>query len=153
MKKPAKPSTATKRQHNMTQVMMVQGIVDEEHAIVGMERVSACSGDCHQCGGCGTVGQKMTAVAQNRVGAVVGDVVTVRSDASAVLIAAALVYLVPLVLFFAGYTVGTLLPLQQVLWGGVGFLLGVGLVLWYHRRVRRRGKILYEICAIVRHGE
>lgn len=136
----------------MTQVMTVQGIVDTERAIVGMERSSACAGDCSRCGGCGSVGQKMTAVAYNRVGAAVGDVVMVQSSSTAVLLAAALVYLVPLLLFFAGYGVGTLLPLHPVLWGGVGFAAGIGLTFWYHRRVRRRGKILYEICAIVRHG-
>lgn len=137
----------------MTQVMTVRRILDESHAVVGIERKSACSGDCHQCQGCGAAAQTVTAVARNPIGAVVGDVVTVKSSSTAVLTAAALVYLAPLVLFFAGYGLGTLLPWRQVLWGGAGFAIGVGLAVWYHRYVQRRGTILYEICAVVRRTE
>lgn len=137
----------------MTQMMTVQHILDEKHAVVGMERANACSGDCHQCQGCGTVGQTITAVARNPIGAAVGDVVTVKSSSAAVLTAVVLVYLLPLVLFFIGYGLGTALPWRPVLWGGIGFALGIGLAICYHRHVQRRGTLLYEICAVVRRAE
>lgn len=129
----------------MEQTVVVARVLDAQRALIVLQRASACSGDCHQCSGCGAVGQTVTAVARNPVQASAGDRVVVRSDSGAVLTAALWVYLAPLALFFAGYFLGALLPLTPALWGGIGFALGVGLAVWYNRRVRRSGKITYCI--------
>lgn len=129
----------------MEQTAIVQEILDDGRATIAIRRVSACSGDCSQCGGCGAEGQTVTAVAWNPVHAAVGDRVVVSSDSKAVLAAALWVYLAPLVLFFAGYFLGTLLPWPAALWGGVGFALGVGMAVWYNGRIRRKGTISYRI--------
>lgn len=137
----------------MVQQMTVARLLDAERAVVSVERAGACGGDCHACQLCDAAGRTVTAVAKNLVGAQVGDVVKVQSASHAVLAAAALVYLAPLALFFIGYAVGTALPLPSVVWGGAGFALGIGLALVYHAHVRKKNKIAFEICEIVRRAE
>ena len=75
-------------------------------AQVAVVRESACSGDCHKCSGCGAAQQTMLFTAQNPIGATVGTVVTVASESAPVLKAAAMLYMLPLALFFLGYILG-----------------------------------------------
>ena len=99
-------------------------------------RQSACSGDCHKCSGCGAVQERMVLTVRNPIGAKPGDVVTVETKTGPVLAAAAVMYLLPLVLFFAGYVLA-----QQwlpVIGGCAGFLLGIALAVAYDRLVARK---------------
>lgn len=113
-------------------------------AQVACLRQSACSGDCHQCSGCGAVQQTMIVTARNPIGARPGDLVTIESETGPVLTAAAVLYLLPLVLFVAGYLIG----MQWGLGGLVGvsaFALGIVLAVVYDRHVMKRKHTAYTI--------
>ena len=122
----------------MQQKARVARLLPNNRAEVSVTRESACSGDCHKCAGCGAVRQTVTVQAENDIHAQPGDVVYIESGSALVLRAAALVYVLPLVLFFAGYFAAGALGIAAG-WGGVaGFVLGGLPAVWYDRRVRRR---------------
>lgn len=88
----------------MTQIATVQRLVGEGKAEIMVRRPSACGHDCANCGGCGPDSvTQIIALAENEAGARLGDTVRVESESSSVLGLAALLYLVPFVLLFAGY--------------------------------------------------
>ena len=110
-------------------------------------RESACSGDCHKGSGCGAAKEALVFTADNPIGAGVGDLVKVESASAPVLKAAAVLYLLPLVLFFLGYFLGEQLGFAAGLMGGLGFALGVAGVVVYDRKVVRHQNIGYTITA------
>ncbi len=128
----------------MEQTVRVIKTFDDGMAQVSAVRESACSGDCHKCSGCGAVKQTMQFTAVNAIGASVGDWVTVTSDSGSVLTGAAVLYIVPLVLFFAGYFAGMSWNLGG-LFGLLGFILGVAGVVAYDRLVAKKQNIVYTI--------
>ena len=105
---------------------------------------SACPGDCHECSACGAVQQTMLLTARNPIGAKPGELVVVRSK-SGPLLAAAVLYIIPLLLFFLGYLLGAVLWQQGVLTGCVGFALGIVLAAVYDRCVLKKQKNVYTI--------
>ena len=129
----------------MEQLVRVQKCNDDGTALVLHVRQSACSGDCHKCSGCGAVQENLLLTANNPIGARPGQVVTVRSESGPVLAAAAVLYILPLVLFFAGYLLCHLLWQLGVLGGCVGFVLGICLAAVYDRRVASKRKPVYTI--------
>lgn len=112
-------------------------------------RQSACSGDCHKCAGCGAVEQKLLLEAHNPIGAGVGELVTVSTRSGPVLAAAAVLYLMPVMLFLAGYLAGLCLWQRGGLPGAAGFLLGLVLAVLYDRRVAGKKKTEYTITGFV----
>ena len=116
-------------------------------AIVSVRRESACSGDCHQCAGCGAVTQTLQIRAENPIGARPGDKVYIDSSSAVVLWAAVLVYLTPVLGFFAGYGAGSLIG-GAGLTGAAGFLLGWIPAFAYNRRVQKKPPV-YTIAAFV----
>lgn len=130
----------------MEQLVRVRRCFPDGTAQVLCVRQSACSGDCHKCSGCGAAQEALLFVADNPVGAKPGDMVRVESATAPVLKAAAVLYLMPLVLFFLGYFLGQQLALGA-LFGGLGFALGVAGVVVYDRKVVRRQNIGYTITA------
>lgn len=128
----------------MEQLVKVRQCNDDGTAQVLCLRQSACSGDCHKCSGCGAVEQKMLFTAQNPIGAKPGDTVRVRTQSGPVLLGAAVLYLMPLVLFMVGYLV--CLAWQWEFLGGLaGFVLGVLLAVIYDRKVAKKNKPQYTI--------
>ena len=87
----------------MEQLVRVRQTFADGTAEVVLVRESACSGDCHKCSGCGAAKETMIVTAENPIRASVGDFVTLTSDTASVMKAVVVVYLLPLVLFFAGY--------------------------------------------------
>lgn len=65
-------------------------------------------------------------VAQNSIGADVGDAVRITGSTKEVLGLAAIVYMVPIILFFVLYAIAAVasLPIPGI-WGGVGFFGGL----------------------------
>ena len=127
----------------MEQLVKLQRCNPDGTAQVIHIRQSACSGDCHKCSGCGAVQETMVFTAKNPIGAKPGDVVTVETKTGPVLAAAAIMYMLPLVLFFAGYILGaSWLP---GLTGCGGFVLGVILAVLYDRLVAKKNKNQYTI--------
>ena len=86
----------------------------------------------------------MLFTAQNPIGAKPGETVRVRTESAPVLIGAAILYLMPLVLFLAGYAVA-LTWKMEFLGGLVGFMLGVAAAVIYDRKVARKKKPQYTI--------
>ena len=111
-------------------------------------RQSACSGDCHKCSGCGAVEQAMIFTARNPIGARPGDLVNVESDTGPVLKAAAVLYMLPLVLFVAGYLIGMQWQLGGLI-GGLAFVLSVGIAVAYDRLVMKKKNTQYTIIGFV----
>lgn len=102
-------------------------------------RESACSGDCHKCSGCGAPQQKFILTVNNPIGVAVGDMVIIQAQSAHILKAAAIVYLLPLILFFAGYA------LAGIAGGGAGFFLGVLTMVLYGRKKMKKEKTVYTI--------
>ena len=129
----------------MEQVVRVRELLPNGMALVVRTRESACSGECHKCAGCGSKEQIMLLQAVNAIGAKVGDAVILRSESKPVLKAAAVVYLIPLILFFIGYAAGQHLGQQGSLLGCAGFAAGLVLATRYDRRVGKKKETVYTI--------
>ena len=108
---------------DLEQKVRIREILPDGTALVVHVRESACSGDCHKCAGCGAA----------------RETITFPAASGPVLRAAAVTYLLPLVLFFLGYA----------LWGGwgggAGFGLGVAGIVVYDRRVAKKEGTVYTI--------
>ncbi len=122
----------------MEQIVKVRRILPDGTAQVMHIRESACSGDCHKCSGCGAAKETILLTAQNPIGAPVGALVKVSSDSAPVLKAAAVLYMLPLVLFFLGYALGGAWA------GGLGFGLSIAAIIFYDRRMAKN-KTVYTI--------
>ena len=120
----------------MEQFVRVRNVHTDGTAEVVLIRQSACSGDCHKCSGCGAAEETVVFTAKNPIDAKPGDLVKVETATGAVLLAAAVTYLLPLVLFLAGYIAGLLL------WG-VGVWMGIGCMLTI-RLYGKRGAVSFS---------
>ncbi len=129
----------------MEQKVKVRCVYPDGTAQVIRIRESACSGDCHKCSGCGAAQQTMLFTAQNPIGARVGDTVIVSAASAPVLKAAAVLYLLPLLLFFAGYIAGACIGNLGIWFGALGFLLGIGCVVLYDRCAAKKRGMIYTI--------
>lgn len=129
----------------MEQRVRVQRLNGDGTAQVVHIRESACSGDCHKCSGCGAAKEMLLLDVQNPIGARPGDLVVIQSQSGPVLAAAAVLYMVPLVLFFLGYLLGAQLWQKGGLVGCIAFVLGIVLAGVYDRKVARKQKTVYTI--------
>ena len=129
----------------LEQLVRVRKVYDNGTAQVVCVRESACSGDCHKCSGCGAAKETILLTADNPIGAVAGDLVKVCSETGPVLKAAAVLYMLPLILFFAGYAAGAALELSGGLFGGLAFVLSIVLIVLYDRRMAKKDKTIYTI--------
>lgn len=75
-----------------------------DSAIVEVERTSACAG-CSESHNCVACKKKICVTARNAAGAEVGDRVVIESPSERILGYAALVFVLPLVLAFAGFLI------------------------------------------------
>ncbi len=128
----------------MEQIVRVSRLLPEGRAEVIRVRESACSGDCHKCSGCGAAKQAVILTAENPIGARVGDTVVISSDTGPVLKAAAVLYLLPLLLFLAGYLLGAMLWHQGTVTGVAALILGVVAIKLYDKRLSKK-EIIYTI--------
>lgn len=129
----------------MEQLVRVREVYDNGTAQVVHIRESACSGDCHKCSGCGAAKETLLLLAQNPIGARAGELVKLRSDTAPVMKAAAVLYILPLVLFFAGYFAGAALWNSGALVGCLSFAVGIAGAVAYDRLVAAKAKPVYTI--------
>jgi sigma-E factor negative regulatory protein RseC len=129
----------------MDQLVRVREAYSDGTAQVVCIRESACSGECHKCSGCGAAKEVILLTADNPVGAGTGDLVNLRSETGPVLKAAAVLYMLPLVLFFAGYALAAVLDLSGALVGCLAFVLSVVLIVVYDRRMAKKDNTIYTI--------
>ena len=129
----------------MTQIATVVRMVGQNIAEVTTVRQSACAHNCAECAGCGTQPVSINVRASCSIEVSPGDKVEIFSD-NRVLGYAALVYLMPLVLFLAGYFAGPfLVEVLRYVCAGVSFGLGIALAVVCDRAVRRRNSVTYQI--------
>lgn len=128
----------------MEQKAKVRRLCENGMAQLAVVRESACSGDCHKCSGCGAAQETVLFEAENPIGAGVGDVVIVRSESGPVLRSAVVLYMMPLVLFFLGYALGSLWGLGALV-GCLAFAASIALVVVYDRKVQAKMKTVYTI--------
>lgn len=132
----------------MEQLVRIRKLNPDGTAQVIHIRQSACSGDCHQCAGCGAAKESLILTANNPIGAKPGELVKITSSTRQVLAAAAVLYMLPIVLFFFGYLLGALAWSQGTLVGCIAFALGVVLAVLYDRIVIKKQKTVYTITEI-----
>ena len=111
----------------MQQTATVTKLLPGNKAELTVHRQTACGHDCTKCGGCGELVTKpIVVIANNSIGADIGDCVMITGSSKQVLGLAAIVYLVPFVLFFVLYAIAAVisLPIPEV-WACGGFVLGI----------------------------
>ena len=129
----------------MQQLVRVRKVHNDGTATVIHVRESACRGDCHKFSGCGAAKEAILLEAANPIGAKPGDLVTVEAATGPVLKAALVMYMLPMVLFFAGYAVGAVLWQMGALVGGLSFLGSIVLAVVYDRKVVKNQNTTYTI--------
>ena len=129
----------------MEQLVRVKKTYQDGTADVICIRESACSGDCHKCSGCGAAKEAIIVTAQNPIGAQTGDFVNVRSETGPVLKAAVVLYMLPLVMFFAGYALAAALNISGGIGGGLAFVLSIVVIVLYDRRMQKKDNTIYTI--------
>ena len=127
----------------MEQQAQVIRIVNSTTARVAVKRKSACSGDCYTCHGCPHPDEIVMVDADNFVGAQKGDDVIVRSDTNRVLKLAAMLYLMPLVLFFLGYFVMPGGETPRVIAGVAAFVVGILICMYVSRSMKKNNKEMH----------
>jgi sigma-E factor negative regulatory protein RseC len=128
----------------MEQKVKVKAVHPDGTATVYHIRESACSGDCHKCSGCGAAKEAIVFEAKNPIGARPGDLVTVESASGPVLKAAMVMYMLPMVLFFSGYALGSVWNLGALV-GCASFVLSIVLAVVYDRKVVKKENTEYTI--------
>ncbi len=132
----------------MPQIATVERILDSGHAEISVPRKSACGHDCEECAGCGVTGAAVHAKALNPIGALPGQKVVVESSTKKMLRIVALVYLIPVALFFLGYLAAMAVTASvavQYTAAAAGFILGILGAISYDRRLRARGGLSFTI--------
>ena len=135
----------------MTQIATVERILDADHAEISVPRKSACGHDCEECAGCGVTGAAVKARAENPIGAEPGQKVVVESSTQKMLRIVVLVYLIPVVLFLAGYVITSMLTASvaaQYAVAVAGFVAGIVFAIFYDRRLRARGGLTFNIVRV-----
>lgn len=137
----------------MIQIARVKKKLENGMAEVAVERQSACAHDCSKCAGCDKMVEYGDVVvkAKNELNADTGDVVLVESGAKELLAAAAMIYILPFLLFFVFYfVIGGLGMAEGAKIGGafVGFLIGILLAVRWDRLERKRKALQFHIVEI-----
>lgn len=132
----------------MTQKAVVKRLLANNMAEIEVQRQSACGHDCSKCGGCGTPTERIQAKANNYIGAQVGETVTIKGDNKTVFRAAAIVYTLPIILFFVFYAAAKMFGSSEsmgVFAGIIGFVASVIAAIIYNRNMNRNGETPFVI--------
>lgn len=124
----------------MEQIVRVKETHEDGTATVFFQRESACSGDCHKCSGCGAAKEVMVFQARNPIGAARGDLVVITSKTGPVMKAVGVFYVLPLILFFAGYALGSCWG-GEILFACLGFVLAIAASVLYDRKIAKKEEV------------
>jgi len=117
--------------------------VSDKKAIVKVKRVSACGDSCASCkGGCETT--SATSVAENLVGAKVGDTVKIESDTKSIIQAAVALYMAPVLIaiFTAVIAYGiNLSNIFVIILSGVSFFASFFVIKFFEKRLTPKSYI------------
>lgn len=131
----------------MKQIATVEKLLTNGRAEIVVARQSACAHDCHECAGCGGTPTPIRAVVDNPIHAQAGQKVVVESSTRQMFGVLALVYMVPVALFFIAYFATASLG-SDVLAAGISilaFFAGVIPAIRYDRRLKRSGGMTFTI--------
>lgn len=124
----------------------------KNYAVVRFDRKSACD-SCHMCA-VTKDGMKVETVIPNTLNVNVGDFVEVSMGDKFVLTAAAIVYIIPLLLVGAGIGIGTLFSeIVQIILAVVGLVVGFGIALLLDRVVRKKKGFSAQMVRIAEESE
>ncbi|MBQ2830154.1 MAG: SoxR reducing system RseC family protein [Oscillospiraceae bacterium] len=130
----------------MTQIATVERLLPSGNAEISVPRKSACGHDCEECAGCGVSGAAVHAVAKNPIGAAVGQKVVVESSTKRLLGIMVVVYVLPFLLFFAGYFATPMLAEGARYAVAIAlFVLGVAPAVLYDRHLKKSGELSFVI--------
>ena len=133
----------------MTQDAIVTKLLPNHTAEVVVTRGSACGSNCGSCESC-IFQSELKAIAKNRIDAKPGQKVLIESKNAAVLSAALMVYIMPLVLFLVGYFVSYALGASTGICILVSFsclILSAFILVYSQKRIPDEKKITFEIIA------
>ncbi|MBR5534304.1 MAG: SoxR reducing system RseC family protein [Ruminiclostridium sp.] len=139
----------------MEQIAVVKAVLENGMAQIAVERDTACGAahSCHECAGCEKMMTNTNTVvtAFNDVDAGKGDIVRVVGENKTFFAAAAIVYIVPLILAMGAYFVAMGMGLGeglQVLTTFGGFGLGVLLGIAWDRHMKKTSGLRFHIVEI-----
>ena len=104
-----------------------------------------CAADCSRCCGCAADADQNILLAHNPIGAKAGELVKLRTASAPVWRAALVLYVLPVVLFFAGYPIGRIIWSRGAPAGCAALLVGIGIAIIYDRLVAAKKKPVYTI--------
>ena len=133
----------------MTQDVVVIKLLPKDMAEVAVARSTACGGNCGSCESC-MFQSELHVVARNLIQAGPGQKVVISSKSSKIFGAAFLVYIMPLLFFFAGYAIAALAGAGEGVRILVSFLsLGLSalFLVMTQRRVKSDKAITFDIIA------
>lgn len=133
----------------MTNEGVVTKLLPNSMAEVAVARSTACGGNCGSCEACAFQNTLKT-VASNGLGAVPGQRVIVETSSSVIFGAAALVYIMPLLFFVAGYALAAALGAAEGICVLVSFLALAlsAVILVLSQRGKKKNDIKFEIVEI-----
>lgn len=134
----------------MKQIATIEKLLANGRAEIVVARQSACAHDCHDCAGCGGTPTPIHAVVDNPIHAQEGQKVVVESSTRQLFGVLALVYMVPVALFFIAYFATAALG-NDALSAGVSiaaFFAGIIPAIRYDRRLKRSGGMTFTIVRV-----
>ena len=132
----------------MTNNATVTKLMPNNTAEVVVTRLTACGGNCGSCEGC-VCDNEVRAVANNLAGAKPGQKVIIESQSSKIFGAVVMVYIMPIVLFLAGYLAAAAAGASEGVCIAVSFAaLLVSAVILVVSQKKKKEKITFNIIKI-----
>ena len=133
----------------MTQDAIVVKLLPNDMAEVVVTRTTACGSNCGNCESC-IFQSELKTIAKNNIAAKPGQRVVIASSSRRVFSAAALVYLMPLFLFLAGYLLASMLGATEGICILVSFsflFISAVILVLTQRKIPSEKQITYDIIA------
>lgn len=134
----------------MIQDAVVTRLLPNNMAEVAVARTTACGGNCPSCESC-IFQSELKTLARNRIQARPGQKVVIATRSKEIFGAAALVYLMPIVLMLLSYAVAAALGAGEglrVLVSFLAVLVSAGILVLSQRAQKNKDKISFEIVRI-----
>lgn len=131
----------------MTQDAVVTKLLPNNMAEVAVARTTACGGNCPSCESC-IFQSEIKTLARNRIQARPGQKVVIATKSKEIFSAAALVYLMPIVLMLLSYAAASALGATEgirVLVSFLAVLVSAGILILSQRTQKNKDKISFEI--------
>ena len=134
----------------MKQTAVITKVLKNGYAELSVTRRAACSSDCDSCHGCVHPEQKIVIRAENAVNASEGDTVIVESSSKKVLKAAAVFYIMPLILMALTYFIVHSSEGVKIAASIAGFAAGIVICWVVYRLFEKKNRIDFIITEILR---